>query len=196
MLLVIAVVAGLTAGLIRAYVNKRQLVIPNIVAGWLVPAAFIPQGLCFFLPLTRSRIPNNVVAVLLVISQVMLLVFALMNRKQPGFWALGLGVALNTLVISANSGWMPISPETLFRLNPGATEYTWIIGQRLGVSKDIVLPYDSMVFPILSDRIVLPPFLSSRLAYSLGDIFIAWGAFGLLWSVGKKSLRSEDEVYT
>jgi len=196
-LLVIAVVVGLTAGLIRAYVKKRRLVIPDIVAEWLVPAAFIPQGLCFFLPLTRSHIPNNVVAVILIVTQMMLLIFALLNRKQPGFWALGLGVALNTLVISANRGWMPISPETLFRLNPDATEVQWIIGQRLGVnSKDIVLHYDSMVFPALSDRIILSPFLPSRLAYSLGDIFIAWGAFGLLWSVGKKSLRCKDEVNT
>ncbi len=194
MLLVIAVVAGLTAGLVRAYVKKRQLVIPDIIAGWLVPTAFIPQGLCFFIPFTRSRIPNNVVAVILIITQLMLLVFALLNRKQPGFWALGLGVALNTLVISANRGWMPISPATLFRLNPEITETTWTIGQRLGVSKDIILHDNRMVFPALSDRIVLPPFLHSHLAYSLGDIFIAWGAFGLLWSVGKKSLGSKYEV--
>ena len=80
------------------------------------------SGIMFFLPLTRSRIPDNVVAVILIITQLMLLVFACLNRKQPGFWALGLGVALNTLVISANSGWMPISPETLFRLNPDVSQ--------------------------------------------------------------------------
>jgi len=193
--LIIAVVSGLIAGLIHAYVKKYQLVVPDIVAGWLVPAAFIPQGLCFFLPATRTRIPNNVVAVILIVSQLMLLVFAWLNRKQRGFWALGLGVAFNALVISANGGWMPISPETLLRLNPDASQHTWIIGQRLGVSKDVVLPYERMVFPMLSDRIILPPFLSDHLAYSLGDLFIAWGAFWLLWSVGKNSLRNEDEVY-
>ena len=89
---------------------------------------------------------------------------------------------------------MPISPETLFRLNPDVSQHTWVVGQRLGVSKDIVLPFDSMVLPMLSDRIVLIPLLSKGLAYSIGDMFIALGAFLLLLSVGDKSLRDEDEV--
>lgn len=196
MILTIAVVSGLISGLIHAYLRKRQLVIPQLTAGWLVPAAFIPQALCFFLPVTRTRIPDNIVAILLVISQVMLLVFAWLNLKQRGFLALGLGVVLNVLVITANGGWMPISPTTLLQLNPYANQHNWVIGQRLGVSKDIVLPFDHMIFPLLSDRIVLPPLLSKGLAYSIGDVFIALGAFQLLFSVSCKSLRKEGEVYT
>jgi hypothetical protein len=194
-ILTIAVIGGLTGGLIHAYVKKRQLIIPQIGAGWLILAAFIPQLLCFFLPVTRTRIPHNMVAAILIISQLMLVVFAWLNRKQFGFWALGVGVALNALVILANGGWMPISPETLLRLNPAADPQTWMIGQRLGVSKDIILSFDSMIFPLLSDRIVLPPFIPSRLAYSLGDIFIACGAGLFLWSVGSTPHSNEDEVY-
>ena len=196
MILTIAVVSGLISGLIHAYVKKRQLVIPYFQAGWLVPAAFIPQALCFFLPVTRTRISDNVVSILLTVSQLMLLVFAWLNLKQRGFLALGLGVVLNVLVITANGGWMPISPETLLRLNPSVGQPNWVVGQRLGVSKDIVLPYGSMIFPLLSDRIVFPPLLSKGLAYSIGDIFIALGAFQLLFSISCTSLRKEGEVYT
>ena len=194
MILTLAVIAGIALGVIKTIVHQRQLVTPQIVMGWLVPVAFVPQAVSFFLPVTRTRIPDNIVAVLLIVSQFMLLVFSWLNRGQRGFWALGLGVALNALVITANGGWMPISPETLFRLNPDVSQHTWVVGQRLGVSKDIVLPFDSMVLPMLSDRIVLIPLLSKGLAYSIGDMFIALGAFLLLLSVGDKSLRDEDEV--
>ena len=196
MILTIAVVSGLISGLIHAYVKKRRLVIPDFKAGWLVPVAFIPQALCFFLPVTRTRIPDDVVAILLIISQLMLLVFAWLNLNQRGFLALGLGVVLNVLVITANGGWMPISPETLINLNPNSGLHNWVVGQRLGVSKDIVLPYGRMIFPLLSDRIVFPPLLSKGLAYSIGDIFIGLGAFQLLFSISCKSLRNEGEVYT
>ncbi len=194
LVLTIAVFSGLVGGLVQAYVRKRQLAIPSYQAGWLVPAAFIPQALCFFIPVTRTRIPDNVVAVVLVVSQLMLLLFAWLNLKQRGFLALGLGLVMNVLVISANGGWMPISPEILREMYPDVSQYSWIVGQRLGVSKDIILPYGSMAFPFLSDRILLPRPLSNGLAYSIGDIFIALGAFQLLFSVGSNSLRNEGEI--
>ncbi|MDF1515730.1 MAG: DUF5317 domain-containing protein [Anaerolineae bacterium] len=159
-----------------------------------MPAAFIPQVLSFFLPLTRTRIPDSAVALSLIVSQLMLLAFVWLNRKQRGFWALGLGLALNFLVIAANGGWMPISPQTLLRLHPEMHLDNWTIGERLGASKDIVLPFSSMALPMLADRIVFPPFFSRGLAYSLGDMFIALGAFLLLFSVGDPSLLGEDEV--
>jgi hypothetical protein len=165
-------------------------------AGWLVPVAFVPQALSFYLPETRTRIPDNIVAVMFVTSQLMLLAFAWLNLKQRGFLALAIGVVLNVLVITGNGGWMPISPTTLQKLNPDDNQQNWAIGQRLGVSKDIVLPYENMIFPLLSDRIVLPSFLSNGLAYSIGDVFIALGAFQLLFSISCRSLSREGEVYT
>ena len=39
---------------------------------------------------------------------------------------------------------MPISPEILARVVPGAEPDTWQTGERLGMSKDILLPYSSM----------------------------------------------------
>jgi hypothetical protein len=194
LLLTIAVVSGFIGGLLRAFISKRPIVIPYFQAGWLVPAAFIPQALCFYLPVTRTRIPDNLAAILLIISQLMLLFFAWLNFNQRGFLMLGLGVILNVLVVTTNGGWMPISPDILLLLNPHSSQQNWVVGQRLGMSKDIVLPFDRMIFPLLSDRIVLPPLLSQGLAYSIGDIFIALGAFQLMYSISCKSLRNESEV--
>lgn len=111
MILLTAVASGLHAGLLRALVRGRRLTSLNLRLLWLVVIAFIPQLLAFNLPSTRARLPDQAASAALILSQVMLLVFVWANRRQPGFWALGVGLALNLLVIAANGGWMPISPD-------------------------------------------------------------------------------------
>lgn len=103
-----------------------------------------------------------------------------------GFWALGAGLALNLLVIALNGGWMPISPETVAQLASGASPAAWHIGERLGTTKDIVLPVAMMRLWWLSDRFALsvPPPFPWRVAFSLGDVLIGSGAFSLLWALG------------
>ena len=88
---------------------------------------------------------------------------------------------------------MPISPETVLRLDPKAPPGLWTIGARLGVTKDVVLPETHTSLAFLSDRFILPnPFTkgssgNAAAAFSLGDVFIAIGAFWVLWSFGRTS---------
>jgi len=98
---------------------------------------------------------------------------------------LGLGLGLNFLVIVINGGWMPISPETVQKILPNATHNAWTVGERLGSTKDIILPIVEIKLEWLSDRFLLPAFFPWRVAYSIGDIFIAFGAFWMLWVQGK-----------
>ena len=181
MILLLAVVAGLLAGLARAWQGGRRLASPNLCLVWLVPLAFLPQWLAFYLPATCKLIPDYLAATVLVGSQALLLVFAWLNRSQPGFWALGLGLALNLLVIALNGGLMPISPETVARLVPDAPPDAWQIGQRLGSGKDVILPIAATRLWWLGDRFLLPAWFPYQVAFSLGDAFIAGGAFWLLW---------------
>jgi hypothetical protein len=146
--------------------------------------AVIPQMFSFHLPGTSSITSDNVAALILVSSQTFMLIFVWVNRKLPGFWALGLGLALNLLVILANGGLMPISPETIYRLSPESVVETAYYGTRLGTSKDILLMTADTRLWFLSDRFVLPDWLPYRVAFSLGDIFIAIGAYWLLWAHG------------
>ena len=184
MILLLAVVAGLFAGALRAWHNGTSLHIPELQWLWLVPIAFLPQWAAFYFGPTSVAISDTVAAVGLVVSQIGLLVFVWVNRRKPGFWALGIGLGLNFVVILLNGGLMPISPETVTRLAPNASPDAWQVGERLGTSKDVVLPVDVTRLRWLSDRFVLPAWTSYPVAFSVGDVLIAIGTFWLLWTMG------------
>jgi len=182
MILLLAIVAGLLAGLARARVGGRWLRSPELRLAWLVLVAFLPQLLAFHLPATRGLVTDALASVALVSSQALLLVFAWLNRNQPGFWALGIGLALNLLVISLNSGLVPVSPDIVPLLLPNAPPEAWGVGDRLGWN--IVLPTADTRLWWLSDYILLPAWFPIRKALSVGDVIIAGGAFWLLWTLG------------
>jgi hypothetical protein len=188
MVLLAAVAFGLLAGFIRARRGGRRLTPPELSLTWLAVVAFIPQLLAFYLPATQELADDYLVAAGLVGSQIGLLVFAWFNRRQVGVWLLGLGLVLNLLVITLNGGLMPISPEMVEILHPNYKQFvSWEVGGRVGASKNIMLPPAETRLWFLSDRFLLP--LPKRgvvypVAFSLGDIFIAVGAFWLLWAMG------------
>jgi hypothetical protein len=184
MILVVAVIAGVIAGLIRAKIGKRPYQPYQMSGIWLVLIALIIQWLAFSFSPTRDNLPDWLVSASLVLSQTTLLIFAWLNRKVPGFWLLGIGLILNLAVIVANKGFMPISPETVQWLHPDVPASSWVIGQRLGTGKDIILPVDKTVLYFLSDRFRTPNLEAYRVAFSAGDVVVALGAFWLLWAIG------------
>lgn len=187
MILLIGVAAGLLSGLLRATLNKRAYQPYSLRLVWLVLLAMVGQWFVFTFPLTRASLPDVAVRLIFVLSQFTLLVFVMWNRKTPGFMALGIGLILNLTVIVLNGGLMPVSPETASWLFSDVQEQTWQVGERLGFSKDIVLPRDETVLWFLSDRFRTPSVLFFKVAFSLGDIFIAGGAFWLFWSIGSRA---------
>ena len=184
MILAAAVAVGLVAGLIRAWIGKRSYRVIDLRFPGLVLIAFIPQWFAFYQSRMGVGFPNEWSPALLVVTQLLLLIFAWFNRKQPGFWILGTGLFLNLLVIGFNGGLMPISPETVRKIYPDAPDSSWQIGRRLGNGKDIVLPVSETRLWFLSDMLLLPDWLHYRVAFSLGDVLIAFGAFWLLWTLG------------
>ena len=184
MILLVAVALGLTFGFLRASLSGRPYHAVEVRHAWLVFVAYLPQFFAFYLPATRSTFPPNWVPVVLVGSQILLLLFAWLNRRMPGLWLLGLGLFANLLVISLNGGLMPLMPENAARLLPAGSPVALQLGVRVGFGKDILLEKMDTRFWFLGDVFMLPEAFRYPLAFSIGDILIGVGAFWLLWKLG------------
>ena len=169
-LLLLFVPLGLLAAILRAQFGQRYFTPPKLEFIPLVLIAVIIQGAALRF---GSR---NLAAIGLVSSQILLLIFVWRNRHSAGLPLLGLGLGLNLLVIVANGGFMPIAPEMVEQILP-FSHANYALYDR--VSKDIVLPITETRLWFLSDRSYIQ-LLGYRVAYSLGDVFIAVGAFWLL----------------
>lgn len=179
MILALAVVAGLLAGLGWARWLNRPYQPPELNFLWLVFIAFLPQFVVFYLPGMRQLVSDRWVALLLPLSQALLLTFVWLNRRQPGMMILLIGTALNLTVIAANSGFMPISPQTASRLVSQEVLDDIQPGERFG-TKDILLHPQETRFEWLADRFLPPAWFTYQVAFSIGDVFIASGVFWLL----------------
>jgi hypothetical protein len=184
MVLLIAVALGLASGMIRARISGRTYQAVDIKLVGLVFFAYLPQFFAFYLPATRSLMPNEWIPWILIGSQLLLLGFVWVNRNLPGFWLLGLGLLANFTVIALNGGMMPLRPEVADQLVLPGSESILQLGQRVGFGKDILLAREDTVLWFLGDVFLLPVFLNYPLAFSLGDILISTGAFWLLWQLG------------
>ena len=183
MILVVAVLAGLLAGLCRAWIGKRKYRAYELKMPILVLLAFIPQYFIFFAPKTRVLIPDTIVRVLFVLSLLLLLAFSIFNIRKTGFWLIGFGFLCNFVVILLNGGFMPISFETASKIS-AQSGATLVIGQRFGYTKDLILAPETIKLAFLSDRFVINNLLGSNIAFSLGDLLISAGVLWLLWTLG------------
>jgi hypothetical protein len=192
MILLYAVVLGFAAGFVRARISGRSFrVSPPGKLGLLFAAALL-QAMAFYFPGTRKMMPDWLAAISLVGSQICLLAFVGFNRTQPGFLILGVGLALNILVIVVNGGWMPVSPQVVGELFPESSGAA-LVGERIGWSKDILLlPAETRLW-WLSDCFLLPAWLPQRFAFSPGDILIVLGAFWALWVRGGQANGAKDD---
>lgn len=167
MVLWAGIALGLMVGLGLAAWNRVRYEAPKFHHLWLVPVAFLVQRL------EQSKDYP------IIMSQIMFLAFIYLNRVLPGMNSLLIGAALNFAVMAANSGRMPISPETASRLFPQENLWDYPAGTLIG-AKDILLPPEQTRFEWLADRFLPPNWLPYQFAFSLGDVFIAAGAFWLL----------------
>jgi hypothetical protein len=194
MILALAVILGFAASLARHGPGAfARIVSLPLRAVWLAPLALALQ-----IPLLRKPFGPALELVgpqiLFLLSYLFLVAFVWLNRRLPGVWLVGLGVACNLAVIVANGGLMPISPETVVRINPGASVEQCTIGYHYGLSKDVILPRGETSLWLLSDALVLPPPFPWPTAFSLGDLLLAAGIVGLLQGVRGQSAAGRAQA--
>jgi hypothetical protein len=194
MVLLIAVLLGLASGILRARLGQRSYRSIEVKHIWLVFVAYLPQLFAFYLPFTRTAFPDRFIPAILVGSQCLLLVFAWVNRKLPGFWMLGMGLVCNFLAIALNGGMMPLPPENAQKLLPAGSQVVLEVGKRVGFGKDILLPRELTALRFLGDIFLLPEWVNYPLAFSVGDILISVGAFWLFWQLGGPHKSSREAL--
>jgi len=146
---------------------------------WLLYLGFLPQFLVIYVGRSLVTFPDWLAAVSIVTSLLLLLGFAWLNRHLPGMLILIVGLVLNLAVIVVNGGFMPINPNTAERLVGTERIASFELGSRIG-DKDILLHTHDTHLEWLADRFLLPAGFPYQVAFSLGDVFIALGAFWIL----------------
>jgi hypothetical protein len=127
--------------------------------------------------------------IILALSQVGLIILFGLNHHLPGAKLFALGIAFNVLVMLANGGLMPITPETYHYVHPDRP----VIEQTRPLnSKNIILPRDETSLWILSD-IVLLNLPWRRTAVSLGDILLVVGAGQFIFQT---TAKKKDNLVT
>lgn len=193
MILLLALAAGLAVGWYWAHWNHQPYQIPALRHLWLIVLAFVPQLLVAYLPSTRWLVPDWLASIALVLSLFLFLAFAWSNRALPGIPLLMLGLASNLIVMVANGGWMPISPQTASRLIGSDALKAIDLGSRFG-EKDILMFTQNTRLEFLADRFLPPIWSPYQVAFSVGDILIACGIFWLLTNPSIKNHRMERVV--
>jgi hypothetical protein len=195
MILLLAILLGLVSGVVRAELEKHPYQTLNFKKPGLVLVAFLAQLCVFQLPRFGFTVLDDWVAAVLVISQVLLFIFALLNRHSSGFILLAIGTLLNLAVMSLNGGLMPMAPETIAKLYPQASPESWSIGERLWNSKNIALGEEMTRLSLLSDRFIFPEWRYYRVAFSAGDVILSVGAFWIFWSLGGTPRKLKETSY-
>jgi hypothetical protein len=179
MILLAAVLVGALAGFAIARLRRRSWMVPSLRGLWLIAAASILQIIIAYLPTSRSWLPDEVAALALVLSLILLLVFCWLNRRVKGVWLLASGLTMNLLVICLNGGFMPISPDTASRIFPPDVMAKFQSGDRFSY-KDILLDPGQTRLGWLADIFLPPRSFPYQFAFSVGDLLVAGGVVWLL----------------
>ncbi len=168
----------------------RRLYFPAVTIrlGLVALLAVCLQALAIFGPLGDDDLPRRV---LMLSSYVLLLLFIAANFRYVWIAVLGAGIILNFLVIAANGGLMPITPETLERTGgiPAGVE----TGDWIPDTKDVLLEEeDANLYP-LSDRIVWDALNPIR-AFSIGDVLVVVGLVIFLVSIAIPRYEEDDQL--
>ncbi|MFB5268888.1 DUF5317 domain-containing protein [Paenibacillus enshidis] len=168
------VLLGLIIGLFRGGFRQGLTGLSNIrlVAGWIFPLLLLVQLGIFYLQ-EDSAFLASINGYLFMAVYVAGLVFLWLNRHQPGFLIILIGVFLNFLVMAVNGGRMPVSLTASYVLGP---YYVELLQSGEVISKHFMMD-DSTRLSFLGDIIPLSAPYPRTQVISVGDVVMNVGIF-------------------
>ena len=182
LLIAVALVVGISAGLISGGSPKN---LAEVRFRWW-PLAILGLALQF-VPVPSSATGHHLGVGLLIASYGLLLAFVALNLQYRGFALMGIGFAMNILVISVNGG-MPVSPHALRQSEPRAYPESVARLRAQGGAKHHVERDDDKLTEIADVVGIGPPV---RHVYSPGDLVALLG----LAVVGAEAARAPRRPY-
>lgn len=179
MLLILAFALAVAVALARGGRLSRLAAFPLRAYGLALLALALQAASIYWLP---EDSPTSLRVALLAVSYAILVCFVWLNRRLPGVWLVGLGLAANWLVMLANGGHMPVTYEALAAAGRAYLAPSSASGTLVAASKDVILPLAETQLWFLSDIFVLPPPFPVPGVFSPGDVLIAVGTFILVQS--------------
>ncbi|WHY00013.1 DUF5317 domain-containing protein [Neobacillus sp. DY30] len=164
-ILISFIVGILRKGNLRAF---SQL---NLKWGWVFPLLLVVQ-LAVFTFQNDSKFLGQLSGFIYIIVYVIGLIFLFLNRKNPGFILIFIGVFLNFIVMVLNGGRMPVSVEASAVLVPG---YIQALKEGLYAKHAMLTPETNLGF--LGDVIPISDPYPRTQIISIGDIIMNIGIF-------------------
>lgn len=151
--------------------NLRAFSQLNLKWGWVFPLLLIVQLTVFTLQ-NNSEFLGQLSGSIYILVYIIGLLFLFLNRKNPGFILIFIGVFLNFLVMVVNGGRMPVSVESAAVLDPG---YIEALKESL-YAKHTMLT-STTHFGFLGDVIPISDPYPRTQIISIGDIIMNIGIF-------------------
>ncbi len=158
----------------------RQLLRLPIQSIWMVVAALAIQITLAFVDLPKDRI-DDLGFGLLMASYALLLAFCFVNLRVSMMWVIGLGIALNALVIGLNQGMPTRDNEVTTRSGRTVEEPVERTVKHRPESDEDLLPF-------LGDQIVVGGPIGEVL--SIGDVVIAFGVIAVCYRGSRRRGRT------
>jgi uncharacterized protein DUF5317 len=188
-LLVLTVLLGVALALAKGG-SLRHLATLQLQGMGYIVASFAIQ-LVIYIPAVRHTAvaQNDGAAIYMVVLALMVIGVAQNWRFGPTTRLVLLGLVLNTAVVVANGGHMPVSAAALRSVQGDALVHT--IAARHDYANRMLADRHSLLLP-LSDAIPVPLPFGRGSVGSLGDLLIAAGAATLAFGATSRPRREND----
>lgn len=182
-ILISFIVGILRKGNLRAF---SQL---NLKWGWVFPLLLIVQ-LAVFMLQNDSEFLGQLSGSIYIVVYIIGLIFLFLNRKNPGFILIFIGVFLNFIVMVLNGGRMPVSVEAAAVLDPG---YIQALKESLYAKHAMLTSNTHLGF--LGDVIPISDPYPRTQIISIGDIIMNIGIFFFIqYLMVKHPLAKKDNA--